>query len=140
MLMFRQHFVISTEHLKDKFRIVLGRWLRKRSERMFNEMKDLIMNFDQNGITPKQFEKTDIKKGKVNTDIKNLNLDIVFEEDTTEDLEESKMGHFPDMQLPMNKIEEENTSSEQKESSPKSQVSVEDLPKPQIERPKVAKP
>lgn len=52
----------------------------------------------------------------MNTDIKNLNLDIVFEEDTTEDFEESKMEQFPDMQLPMNKIEEEH--SDQSETGP----------------------
>ena len=41
-IMFREQFLMSTDHLKDKFRILLGRWLTKRSERQFAEMMDII--------------------------------------------------------------------------------------------------
>ena len=45
---FRQQFLTSTEHLKDKFRILLSRFLTKKSEKQFSEMMALIENYDIN--------------------------------------------------------------------------------------------
>jgi len=77
-----------TEHLKDRFRIVLGRFLQRRAERHFQDMVDLIKNFDKDDAKQgKLKQKTDIRKGKLNTDINDLGLDIIEEQD---DLEESR--------------------------------------------------
>lgn len=75
--LFRKQFLDSTNELKDKFRILLGRWLAKRAEKQFSDLTEMILTYDNNDPKPKRFAKTDIKKGKVNTDINNLNLDIV---------------------------------------------------------------
>jgi len=51
-LIFRRHFLNATEHLKDRFRILLGRFLQKRAEKQFQDMMDLIKNFDADQEQP----------------------------------------------------------------------------------------
>ena len=85
---------MSTDHLKDKFKILLGRWLTKRSERQFAEMMAMINNYDKNEEDPKNGkpkQKTDVRKGKLNTDINDLDLDVIEEQ---QDLEESQMTSY----------------------------------------------
>jgi len=83
-----------TEHLKDRFRILLGVWMRKRSEKEFEEMRKLIENFDFGEVgvgearNPKR-KKTDIAKGEVNLDLNAFNLDVI-QEQTHDELEDSK--------------------------------------------------
>ena len=45
-LLFRKHFLTATEHLKDRFRILLGRFLQRKARREFDEMEALIKTFD----------------------------------------------------------------------------------------------
>lgn len=62
-------------------------------------MMAMIENYDINEdktSTGKRKQKTDVRKGKLNTDMNDLNLDIVHEED---DLEESQMTSFDGMPL-----------------------------------------
>lgn len=93
-----------TDQLKDRFKIVLGKFLQKRAEKQFAEIQDMILNFDNDSttkITSSEFEKmaknlkkqqkTDVKKGIVNSDINNLNLEVVAEESMLDDLEESSI-------------------------------------------------
>lgn len=86
-LLFRKHFLEATENLKDRFRIVVSKFLQKRAERQFEDIKNLILNFDKD--EPKKTKKTDIKKGQVNTDVNNFDLAVIEEQD---DLDES--NHF----------------------------------------------
>ena len=91
-----------TEQLKDRFKIILGKFLQKRAEKQFADIQDMILNFDNDSstkITSSAFEKmaknlkkqqkTDVTKGIVNSDINNLNLEVVAEESMIDDLEES---------------------------------------------------
>ena len=106
-LLFRKHFLVVTDQLKDRFRRILSRFLAKRAEKQFEDLKDMILNFDKGEQSPasgltsqellklakadeKKNQKTDIRKGKVNTDINNFNLDVVEEESQNEDLDESR--------------------------------------------------
>ena len=52
-LTFRLHFLTATEHLKDKFRIILGRFLSRRAQREFEQMEELIKNFDLGSLDSK---------------------------------------------------------------------------------------
>lgn len=45
----------STNHLKDRFRILLGRFLAKKAQRQFDELTRMIMDFDKNDPKPKKF-------------------------------------------------------------------------------------
>lgn len=83
-LLFRKHFLDATENLKDRFRILVSKFLQKRAERQFEDIKNLILNFDKD--EKKKAKKTDIKKGKVNTDVNNFDLAVIEEQD---DLDES---------------------------------------------------
>jgi hypothetical protein len=85
----------------------LSRFLAKRAEKQFEDLKNMILNFDKGEESPasgltsqellklakaddKKNQKTDIRKGKVNTDMNNFNLDVVEEESQNEDLDESR--------------------------------------------------
>ena len=77
--LFRKQFLSATEDLKDRFKIIVGKFLRKRAEKQFEDMKNMILNFD----------KEDKKAGKSKQKtmmVNQLNLDLIEEED---DLEES---------------------------------------------------
>lgn len=64
-----------------------------RSEQIFNEMKELIRTYDkQQQKPPSKFRKSIVCKEDVNTDINNLNLEIVEEEG--EDNDESKQENL----------------------------------------------
>ena len=90
-LQFRNHFLNATENIKDKLRIVLGKFLQKRAEKQFEEMKSLIMEFDiGDPNSASQFLASSapvVKKEKDKAmDLKGFNLDVIEEQD---DLEES---------------------------------------------------
>ena len=80
-LLFRSHFLTATEHLKDKFRIILGRFLQKKANREFEEMEQLIKSLDL-GTYEKQNKKQlvgNFKSKAVDVDINNFKLDIIQE-------------------------------------------------------------
>ena len=87
----RNHFLIATENIKDKLRIVLGKFLQKRAEKQFDEMKTLIMGFDAGENTGMQFlaSSAPLEEEKAREkvmDLKGFDLDVIEEQD---DLEES---------------------------------------------------
>jgi len=98
-LIFRMHFLQSTDHLKDKFRIILGRFLRKRADKQFEEMRELIETFDLEAdlsscltggdAQPKIGGKLMKSKKNVKTDLASFGLQII-QENANEDLEESR--------------------------------------------------
>ena len=93
---FRKHFLTCTDQLKDRFKIILGRFLQKRADKEFEDMKNMIMNFDKeqkHQFPDKSKSVTDIKKGKVNVDINNFDLDVVMEQEemTMDDLDEESV-------------------------------------------------
>lgn len=55
---------------------------------------------------------TDIKKGKVNTNINNFNLDVVEEESQNEDLDESKQSNYVSKESSVRKPESRNEKHE----------------------------
>lgn len=72
--------MVVTEQLKDRFRIVLGRFLQKKAERDFEEMAKLIETFDlgtYEKIKSMKSKSTNIKKGQVNLDINDFKLDVI---------------------------------------------------------------
>ena len=46
-ILFRKQFLSATEELKDRFKILLSKFLRKRAEKQFDDIKNLILNFDK---------------------------------------------------------------------------------------------
>ena len=80
-LVFRLHFLTVTEHLKDRFRIILGRFLSRRAQREFEQMEQLIKNFDLGSLDPKDSKQSKIgnlNKSNINkVDINNFKLDVI---------------------------------------------------------------
>ena len=85
----------------------------------------LIENFDKDSSDPmkkawkKKNEVTDIRKGKVNRDVNNFDLDIVLEqEDSVEDAVSDKENSDPNV-MRIDEIEEEEEESEKEEKAEK---------------------
>ena len=99
-ILFRKQFLSATEELKDRFKILLSKFLRKRAEKQFDDIKNLILNFD----------KEDQKKPKQKSMVVNeLNLDVIVEQD---DLDEStNLNSYdkivPNLEKPMQTINEQ---------------------------------
>lgn len=106
-----------TDQLKDRFKIILGKFLQKRAEKQFSDIQDMILNFDNDSttkITSSEFEKmaknlkkqqkTDVTKGIVNSDINNLNLEVVAEESMIDDLEESSIQMVAQQATPLKNV------------------------------------
>lgn len=106
-----------TDQLKDRFKIILGKFLQKRAEKQFADIQDMILNFDNDSatkITSSEFEKmaknlkkqqkTDVTKGIVNSDINNLNLEVVAEESMMDDLEESSIQMAVQQATPLKNV------------------------------------
>lgn len=80
--MFRLHFLTVTEHLKDKFRIILGRFLARKAQREFKEMEELIKNLDLGKLDvdkSKSSKLSNFNKSQVKVDINNFKLDVIQE-------------------------------------------------------------